>query len=161
MKEKKYVSILLSHMLIRLFSFAPSASGQSKSFNLTLSTFFPAPHRNTVILTKWTKEIEKRTNRTGGSHRSGIEEDAPGCRRCLPLGRQYYSGSSAKSPSPWDNGLLKQGDFKSTYSSNSVYCVLFHRLKMALFPFYPRSYDRFLYQAFSICQRAFSTRQGF
>src|SRR5512136_2973258 len=62
MKQKKILSILLSFTLIGLSSFAPSAFVQAKSFNLTLSTFFPAPHRNTVILTEWTKEIEKKTN---------------------------------------------------------------------------------------------------
>lgn len=62
MKQKKVVSVLLSIMLIGIFSSAPSAFGQAKSFSFTLSTFFPAPHRNTVLLTEWTKEVEKRTN---------------------------------------------------------------------------------------------------
>ncbi len=60
--KKQIVSVLLSVMLIGVFSFASSAFGQAKSFSFTLSTFFPAPHRNTVLLTDWTKEIEKRTN---------------------------------------------------------------------------------------------------
>ncbi len=60
--KKQIVSVLLSVMLIGVFSFASSAFGQAKSFNFTLSTFFPAPHRNTVLLTEWTKDVEKRTN---------------------------------------------------------------------------------------------------
>ena len=62
MRQKKILPIVLSLLLSSLFHFAPSAFGQTKSFSFTLSTFFPAPHRNTIILTEWTKEIERRTN---------------------------------------------------------------------------------------------------
>ncbi len=64
MKQKKILLLLLSFMLIGSFHFTSSALGQAKSFSFSLSTFFPTPHKNTAILTEWTKEIEKRTNGT-------------------------------------------------------------------------------------------------
>lgn len=63
MKPRRITFFLLA-ILLGLFSFSPPAFSQAKTFNLTLSTFFPAPHRNTVILNDWAKEIEKRTNGT-------------------------------------------------------------------------------------------------
>jgi len=51
-------------MLIGSSYLVPSAFGQTKPYSFSFSTFFPAPHRNTAILTEWTKEIEKRTNGT-------------------------------------------------------------------------------------------------
>jgi TRAP-type C4-dicarboxylate transport system substrate-binding protein len=62
MKHKKILTIVLSLMLVGSSYLVPSAFGQTKSYSFSLSTFFPAPHRNTAILTEWTKEIEKRTN---------------------------------------------------------------------------------------------------
>ena len=64
MKRKKILTIVLSLMLVGSSYLVPSAFGQTKSYSFSLSTFFPAPHRNTAILTEWTKEIEKRTNGT-------------------------------------------------------------------------------------------------
>jgi TRAP-type C4-dicarboxylate transport system substrate-binding protein len=64
MKHNKILLILSFLMLVGLFHLAPSAFGQAKSFSFSFSTFFPAPHRNTAILTEWTKEIERRTNGT-------------------------------------------------------------------------------------------------
>lgn len=64
MKHKKIPSIVLILMLVGSFHCASSAFGQTKSFSFNFSTFFPAPHKNTVILTEWAKEIEKRTNGT-------------------------------------------------------------------------------------------------
>ena len=64
MKHKKILSIVLCLMVVGTFYFTSSASGQTKPFSFSFSTFFPAPHRNTAILTEWTKEIEKRTNGT-------------------------------------------------------------------------------------------------
>jgi len=64
MKQRRILPIALSLMLLASFYLVPSAFAQMKSYSFTLSTFFPAPHRNTVILTEWTKEIEKRTNGT-------------------------------------------------------------------------------------------------
>jgi TRAP-type C4-dicarboxylate transport system substrate-binding protein len=64
MKHKKILTIVLSLMLVGSSYLVPSAFGQTKSYSFSFSTFFPAPHRNTAILTEWTKEIEKRTNGT-------------------------------------------------------------------------------------------------
>jgi TRAP-type C4-dicarboxylate transport system substrate-binding protein len=64
MKHKNILTIVLSFMLVGSSYLLPSAFGQTKSYGFSLSTFFPAPHRNTAILTEWTKEIEKRTNGT-------------------------------------------------------------------------------------------------
>ena len=57
------MSVLSLSLFLTVSTFSlPLAVGQTKTFNLTLSTFFPAPHRNTVLLTEWTKDVEKRTN---------------------------------------------------------------------------------------------------
>src|SRR5512136_943998 len=62
MKQKKALPIILSLILLASFYLVPSAFGQTKSYNFSFSTFFPAPHRNTAILTEWAKEVEARTN---------------------------------------------------------------------------------------------------
>ena len=42
--------------------FTPAAFAQTKPFYFSYSVMMPAPHRNGVLATEWSKEIEKRTN---------------------------------------------------------------------------------------------------
>jgi len=42
--------------------FTTTAFGQTKPFDFSYSVMMPAPHRNAVLATEWSKEVEKRTN---------------------------------------------------------------------------------------------------
>ncbi len=59
MGRRKWGSFIVCLTVIGFFGFASLASGQIK---LNYSTFFPAPHANSVLAADWGKEIEKRTN---------------------------------------------------------------------------------------------------
>ncbi|MEI9475013.1 MAG: TRAP transporter substrate-binding protein [Deltaproteobacteria bacterium] len=59
MKHRKLEALILCFLLIGVICFTSSAFGQVK---LNYSIFFPAPHKNSVLATEWSKEIEKRTN---------------------------------------------------------------------------------------------------
>jgi len=56
MKRGRLFLLCVSLFLVFSVSFA---YGQAKTYSL--STFFPAPHKNTVVLTDWAKEVEKAT----------------------------------------------------------------------------------------------------
>jgi TRAP-type C4-dicarboxylate transport system substrate-binding protein len=57
-----YRKLLILCLLLFWFCLSsPVAFGQTQSANLSFATFFPAPHKLTLILTEWCKEIEKRT----------------------------------------------------------------------------------------------------
>lgn len=61
MKERK--EVFLCCLLVLCFSlFASPAFAQTKPFDLSYSVFQPAPHRNAVLVTDWSREVEKRTN---------------------------------------------------------------------------------------------------
>jgi TRAP-type C4-dicarboxylate transport system substrate-binding protein len=64
MKYQRFLDLCMCLFLTGSTFSVPVAFGQTKTFSFTLSTFFPAPHKNTVILTEWTKEVEKKTNGT-------------------------------------------------------------------------------------------------
>jgi TRAP-type C4-dicarboxylate transport system substrate-binding protein len=61
MKNRKKIALgcLLAFWLAL---FVHSASAQTKPFDFSYSVMMPAPHRNSVLATEWSKEIEKRTN---------------------------------------------------------------------------------------------------
>jgi len=59
MKHWKLGSLALCVLIVVSFYLIPPAFGQIK---YNYSTFFPAPHRNSVLAAEWAKEIEKRTN---------------------------------------------------------------------------------------------------
>jgi TRAP-type transport system periplasmic protein len=58
MRRFKMVSLVLPVVMAGIL-FSTVVFGQTK---LNYSTFFPAPHRNSILATEWGKEIEKRTN---------------------------------------------------------------------------------------------------
>jgi TRAP-type transport system periplasmic protein len=61
MKDRK--GMLLGCVLVFCFSLITSAAfAQTKPFDLSYSVMMPAPHRNAVLATEWSREIEKRTN---------------------------------------------------------------------------------------------------
>ena len=58
MRHFKMVSLVLSVVMVGIM-FSTVAFGQTK---LNYSTFFPAPHKNSILADEWGKEIAKRTN---------------------------------------------------------------------------------------------------
>lgn len=58
MRQFKMVSLVLPAVMAGIL-FSTVVFGQTK---LNYSTFFPAPHRNSILANEWGKEIEKRTN---------------------------------------------------------------------------------------------------
>lgn len=58
----KFISIALCISILGLGLFISPASAQTRPIELTYSTFFPAPHRMTVLAVEWGKELEKRTD---------------------------------------------------------------------------------------------------
>ncbi len=58
MRQFKMVSLVLPVVMVGIL-FSTVVFGQTK---LNYSTFFPAPHKNSILADEWGKEIEKRTN---------------------------------------------------------------------------------------------------
>ncbi|MCX8117739.1 MAG: TRAP transporter substrate-binding protein [Desulfobacterota bacterium] len=58
----KLVFALLGIAIIGGMGWVTMASAQTKPIELNYSTFFPAPHRMTVLAVEWCKELEKRTD---------------------------------------------------------------------------------------------------
>jgi len=59
MKNWKLAALIIFLLVVGFSLTSSPALAQTK---LTYSVFFPAPHRNAVLATDWSKEIEKRTN---------------------------------------------------------------------------------------------------
>ena len=59
MRRWKLAALFLCLLIIGFCFFTSSTFAQTK---LNYSTFFPAPHKNSVLAAEWAKEIEKRTN---------------------------------------------------------------------------------------------------
>ncbi|MDI7259302.1 MAG: TRAP transporter substrate-binding protein [Thermodesulfobacteriota bacterium] len=62
MKHWKVFTLILCTSVIAFSLFISSVSAQPKPVELNYSTFFPAPHRMTVLAVEWGKELEKRTD---------------------------------------------------------------------------------------------------
>ena len=62
MKHWKVGTLILCLWVIGFPYFTSSAFGQMKPVELSYSIMMPASHRNSVLATEWSKEIEKRTN---------------------------------------------------------------------------------------------------
>ncbi len=60
MKSKRFLSGLVFLLIFILWTFP--AFGQSKTYQFNFATFFPAPHKLTIVVGEWAKEIEKRTD---------------------------------------------------------------------------------------------------
>ncbi|HTY22199.1 MAG TPA: C4-dicarboxylate ABC transporter substrate-binding protein, partial [Desulfomonilaceae bacterium] len=61
MSKQRMFCLLCGSLVLGIFLLS-SVPGECATFQLTYSTFFPAPHRNAVLAGEWAKEIEKRTN---------------------------------------------------------------------------------------------------
>lgn len=60
---KRAFILLASLIVVLAICLFPSASfSQEKVVTIKFSNFFPAPHKNSIIMEQWCKEIEKRTN---------------------------------------------------------------------------------------------------
>lgn len=62
MKNCKVFALIFCASIIAFSLFISSVSAQPKPIEFNYSTFFPAPHRMTVLAVEWGKEIEKRTD---------------------------------------------------------------------------------------------------
>ena len=62
MKHAKWICLVLPLCVLGLFSLHSSAFGQSKPIDLSYSNFFPPPHKHSINVVEWAKEIGKRTN---------------------------------------------------------------------------------------------------
>lgn len=58
----KLISLVLCISIFGWLLSVSPASAQIKPIELNYSTFFPAPHKMTVLAVEWCKELEKRTN---------------------------------------------------------------------------------------------------
>ena len=62
MNFRKSAILLLGLGFMGIMVFPSPVPAQTKTYELSYSIFFPAPHKNTVIAGEWAKEVEKRTN---------------------------------------------------------------------------------------------------
>lgn len=59
---RKAVWLCALVFVLSIFVLSSSGFAQQKTVTLRYSNFFPAPHKNSILVEQWCKEVEKRTN---------------------------------------------------------------------------------------------------